>query len=167
MRCFCCLCIIFFTQHRVQREISCFGSAETANWLSVWTLVKENVHFLCDVRFYFHSNGYNFACLSPVSVAFFLSLALSACRPNKHNFYFSWNNDVITLNVWRWWKWGIRHFVFLHNNKWTHVVWVSEWVSWKVITMILRSSHSCSFACFFLYEHLNISSMGSQMLTKY
>lgn len=71
MRCFCCLCVIFFTQHRAQREISCFGSAETANWLSVWTLVKENVHFLCDVRFYFHSNGYNFACLSPVSVAFF------------------------------------------------------------------------------------------------
>lgn len=35
---------------------------------------------------------------------------------------------LLRLNVWRWWKWGIRHFVFLHNNKWTHVVWASEWV---------------------------------------
>lgn len=65
------LCYFFHSTHRAQKEISCFGSAETANWLSVRTLVKENVHFLCDVRFHFHSNGFNFACLSPESVAFF------------------------------------------------------------------------------------------------
>lgn len=71
--------------------------------------------FFFFVRFNFRGNA-----LSPC----FISIRLSTER--KHNFIFL---EIMMLfymlNVWRWWKWGIRHFVFQPpcDNKWTHF-WV-------------------------------------------